>query len=154
VRTRIDPDFRTGNSLKRIVWIAVVGFCLVCSPCFSQNKIEVIIREVKDGTGMIRVGLFTDAKTFLKKPIQGKVAKSTGGQQVVVFENVPSGSFAISVIHDSNENGKLDTSFFGIPKEGIGFSNDVMGSFGPPSFDKARFIVSSSITLTIRMRYL
>ena len=148
------PDFPNKYSMKLIGWVTVAAFCTVCGQCYSQNKIEVIIREVKDTTGMIRVGLFADAKTFLKKPIQGRIVKSTGGQQVVVFDSVPSGTFAISVIHDSNKNGRLDTNFMGVPKEGIGFSNDVMGSFGPPAFDKAKFVVSSSVTMTIRMRYL
>ena len=58
------------------------------------------------------------------------------GKIVVVFENVPVGSYALSVIHDENENFELDSNFFGIPKEGFGFGNDAMGSFGPPSFEK------------------
>jgi hypothetical protein len=34
-----------------------------------------------------------------------------------------------------NSNGKLDTNFVGIPREGVGASNDAKGHFGPPKFD-------------------
>ena len=36
-------------------------------------------------------------------------------------------------------NGKLDTNWLGIPKEGYGFSNDAKGSFGAPPFSAAGF---------------
>ena len=37
------------------------------------------------------------------------------------------------------KNEKLDTNFFGIPKEQFGFSNNAKGRFGPPSFESASF---------------
>ncbi|MFM7430954.1 MAG: DUF2141 domain-containing protein [Flammeovirgaceae bacterium] len=40
----------------------------------------------------------------------------------------------------------------GIPKEGYGFSNNVMGTMGPPSFEKAKFKLSGE-KVVIRMRY-
>lgn len=43
----------------------------------------------------------------------------------------------MSFIHDENDNKKLDTNWIGIPKEGFGYSKDVMGRFGPPKFDDA-----------------
>jgi uncharacterized protein (DUF2141 family) len=56
---------------------------------------------------------------------------------VVVFENVVPGRYALSFIHDENDNKKLDTNLIGIPKEGFGYSKDAMGRFGPPKFDDA-----------------
>ena len=120
----------------------------------AQNRVEVVIKNVKDASGMIRVALFTNEETFLKKPMIGKLVKATVGETIAVFENVPSGSYALSVIHDSNENGELDSNLFGMPKEGFAFSNDAMGSFGPPSFEKARFTVLNSVVVTVKTRYL
>jgi len=56
----------------------------------------------------------------------------------VVFENLEPGDYAVSVIHDRNNNGKLDTNRLGIPKEGFAFGNNAMGIFGPPSFENAK----------------
>jgi len=33
------------------------------------------------------------------------------------------GTFAVSVFRDENSNGKLDTNFMGIPREGVGASS-------------------------------
>ena len=100
------------------------------------------------------MGLFADEKTFMKEPIVSKLVKAVQGETKAVFENVPPGTYALSIIHDSNENGELDSNFFGMPKEGFGFSNDVMGTFGPPSFQKASFTISTSMVLTVHTKYL
>jgi uncharacterized protein (DUF2141 family) len=61
----------------------------------------------------------------------------------------------VSVFHDENSNGKIDRNFMGIPKEGVGASNDAEGRFGPPKFDDARFTYRGGLNvLTIHVRYL
>ena len=47
------------------------------------------------------------------------------------------GVYAIKVLVDNNDNGKMDLNFFGIPKEQFGFSNNVLGILGVPKFEKA-----------------
>jgi len=70
------------------------------------------------------------------------------------FDNLPSGDYALAVIHDANGNGRLDT-FAGIPREGFGFSRNPAIRFGPPRFEEARFkIGSGEVHQGIRMRYL
>ncbi|MDZ4715385.1 MAG: DUF2141 domain-containing protein [Cytophagales bacterium] len=140
--------------MKTIFWTAWVIMVLSHRGVDAQNSIQVIIDEVKNDQGAIIVGIFSDQETFLKKPIIGKTVRAAAGQVVVLFDNVPAGEYAVSVIHDTNENGKLDSNFFGIPTEGFGFSNDAMGMFGPPSFDKARVAVSSSVVATLKMKYM
>jgi len=74
---------------------------------------------------------------------------------VVVFENVPYGSYAISVYHDENNNGKLDKRWGVIPSEGIGSSNNVRQQKKAPSFDDARFSVTdSTVALEIKITYI
>lgn len=63
------------------------------------------------------------------------------GVSVVNLSQLPYGQYAISVYHDRNANGKLDTGLFGIPKEPLGTSNDVKIRFGPPKYDDAAFIL-------------
>jgi uncharacterized protein (DUF2141 family) len=121
----------------------------------AQGKVELTIANVKDTTGMLRVGIFKDEATFLKDAIIGKVVNAVKGEVTVVFDNVPAGKYALSVIHDENRNGELDSNFIGIPKEGFAFGNDAMGTFGPPSFEKAAFeILRSPKKLKVTMRYL
>lgn len=140
-------------TVRKGFWLVIFVFSLSGAVVQAQVRVEVIVLDVKDSTGMIRVGIFADAQTFLKQPIQGKIIKAAEGRCIAVFERVPTGTYAISVIHDSNLNEKLDTNFFGVPKEGFGFSNDVMGRLGPPSFEKAKVIVESSTSFRIHVRY-
>lgn len=67
--------------------------------------------------------------------------------------DLASGDYAIALIHDENGNGRLDTRF-GIPIEGVGFSNNPRLLFGPPSFAAARFAVTDGATdETVKLRY-
>jgi len=54
-------------------------------------------------------------------------------------EHIPPGTHALALIHDENMNGKLDTNWLEIPKEGYYFSNDVKAVRGAPSFSDASF---------------
>ncbi|MBD3223321.1 MAG: DUF2141 domain-containing protein, partial [Caldithrix sp.] len=70
------------------------------------------------------------------------------------FKDIAYGSYAVSLIHDENENMELDSNWLGIPKEGIAFSNNVKGRFGPPSFNEAKFELNSkSVIQTVTMHY-
>jgi uncharacterized protein (DUF2141 family) len=143
--------------MKTKIHIAIVFLAgLISVSSFAQTtSLEVNIRNVKETKGTIRVGLFINEKDFLKHAEFGKVIKAQEGQVTVVFENLVPGDYAISVVHDANENGEIDSNFFGIPTEGFGFGNNAMGTFGPPSFDKAKIAVEKNGkgTHTIDLKY-
>ncbi len=104
---------------------------------FGQSaSLEVIVTNIREVKGSIRASVFNEKSSFLKKEYQGKVAKVNGESMTLSFENLPAGEYALSVIHDENENGELDSNFMGIPKEGFGFGNNALGRFGPPDFEK------------------
>ena len=70
------------------------------------------------------------------------------------LEDIPPGTYALAVIHDENMNGKLDTNFLGIPKEGYGFSNGAKSLLGAPSFSAASFEYDGgTLDLTISLHY-
>jgi uncharacterized protein (DUF2141 family) len=137
-----------------IIHIALAGICtIISSALFAQNKLEVTVRNIKEAKGTIRVGLFTSEKDFLKKAAEGKVVKANAKEITVVFENLKSGDYAVSVIHDENENGELDSNMVGIPKEGFAFGNNAMGAFGPPSFDKAKVSLTKNEKQVVELKY-
>ena len=70
------------------------------------------------------------------------------------FRNLASGSYALSIVHDENGNGRLDT-FAKIPREGYGFSGNPPIRFGPPKFAEASFTLAPGRNLqAVRVRYL
>ena len=117
------------------------------SQSVQANNLTVMITHIKNEEGQVAIALYRTEKDFMKTRFQGKLIKAVKGNVTVVFENLPTGEYAISILHDTNENGKMDTNFIGIPKEGYGFSNDVMGAMGPPSFTKAKFTLSEKTVI-------
>jgi uncharacterized protein (DUF2141 family) len=134
----------------------ILAVCLVISSaCMAQAKLTVTLENVKGSKGSLRLGIFDSEDGFLKKAISGKVIKPNGDKVTAVFEDLKPGKYAVSVIHDENDNGELDKKSFGIPKEGLGFSNDAMGKFGPPSFEESSFTISTEEKeIIIKMKYL
>jgi uncharacterized protein (DUF2141 family) len=124
-------------------------------PTYAQVDLIVTVTGIKENKGSIRVGLFKSENDFLKKAVYGETVKATGPEVVVVFKNLPEGEYGLSVIHDENDNGELDSNFMGIPKEGFAFGNDAMGTFGPPPYNDAKIKVDSkNVTQRIKMRYM
>ena len=70
------------------------------------------------------------------------------------FAGLPTGDYALALIHDENANARLDT-LAGIPREGFGFSRNPPIRFGAPRFAAARFTLTGDAQKQqIRMRYI
>ncbi|MBL7858033.1 MAG: DUF2141 domain-containing protein [Cyclobacteriaceae bacterium] len=119
----------------------------------SEARLTVIVENINEAKGMICVGLFDRESGFLKSTVDKKIARADGATVTVTFDNLPAGDYAVSVIHDTNNNLVLDKNFLGIPKEGFGFSNNVIGIFGPPSFEQALINLVDVKELRIKLKY-
>ena len=114
--------------------------------------LHIEIVGIKEIQGFIRVAVYDSEDDFM-----GEEVVASDGWKVVsntLTGSIPltKGKYAISIFHDVNSDGELNTNIFGIPKEPYGFSNNAKGKFGPPSFEKAAFEVKEdnqkmSITL-------
>ncbi|HEX4039381.1 MAG TPA: DUF2141 domain-containing protein [Acidobacteriaceae bacterium] len=75
-------------------------------------------------------------------------------RQATETVQIPPGRYAIVVIHDENENQKLDRNFLGIPNEGFGFANNPKVNFSAPSWQAASTAVGCPLTqVEIRILY-
>jgi uncharacterized protein (DUF2141 family) len=143
--------------------LSTLLLCALSTPSIAAEtqppvgRIEVCIEQVRSAEGVIGVALFNTDKGFPDKnwlALDGRSVQA-GKRCVVVFENVPYGTYAVSVLHDENGNGKMDKVFPGIPKEGFGTSNNPKLKMGPPSFSDSRFeLDKQTLTLNINMKYL
>lgn len=118
----------------------------------AQNEMEVTIKNIKVVKGTIQLALHNNENDFLKKPIDGRVVSVKGKEVTIAFVNLKSGNYAIGVYHDANENNEMDSNMLGIPKEAYGFSNNVMGKFGPPTFSDAKVKLDKQVKLNIELR--
>lgn len=111
--------------------------------------LTVRVTGARNSKGKIGVTLFQNAQGFpddtLKAFRQQSVeidAKTMSAQ--VTFKDLAQGTYAVSVLHDENGNGKMDKNFVGIPKEGYGASNNPKKKRRAPTFDEAKFSLNSS----------
>jgi uncharacterized protein (DUF2141 family) len=119
-------------------------------------SLTVRVSQLESDRGRVAVALFASAKDFpdQKRAFAGQLTKISGGRASVTFANVRPGIYAVAVLHDENENEKMDFNFLGMPLEGYGFSNDAAATFGPPSFDAASFKLSPRNSyVPVKMRY-
>jgi uncharacterized protein (DUF2141 family) len=137
-----------GSGLRSGVAVAA-GLALALSSLASlaeegaaaPGPFTVEVLGVRGRAGTVRCLLFSEAAGFPQDPARARlraVAPAAGERVSCTFPSAPQGPFAISVVHDANDNGKLDSNFLGIPTEGYGFSRDAKaGAFGPPAFADA-----------------
>ena len=72
----------------------------------------------------------------------------------ITVNNLPPGTYAAQVFQDVNDNHKVDRNPLGIPKEGVGFSNDAPIHLSPPKFKDAAFEHGDEPqTIQIQLRY-
>jgi len=118
----------------------------------GQNSftLTVLVDGAKANTRQAIASLFSSADNYLKEPIFKKIMpiNDVGGARFI-FGDLKSGTYSVSIVYDEDGDGKLNTGFFGIPSELVGFSNNVKGIFGPPSFNKTSFTLPGSETISI-----
>jgi uncharacterized protein (DUF2141 family) len=124
----------------RTLILAIVGVFIVPGVALAGD-LHVTVAGVQSADGNVLGVAFDSNATFLQVPkakARCKV-KAAPGKVVCTFHGLTAGRWAISAIHDANDNSKLDRNSLNIPTEGYGFSNDAEGVGGPPTFDQAAF---------------
>lgn len=127
-------------------------------PVFAFGQSLVLTVEIdgfQSNQGQVIVHLYNQADAFPTKPeraVAKRINNISNRKSTMQFTQLPAGTYAVAAHHDENANGKLDTNWLGIPKEGLGSSNDAKGQFGPPTFTDAKLNVSSNETIRIRIR--
>ncbi|MFO0578336.1 MAG: DUF2141 domain-containing protein [Polyangia bacterium] len=106
------------------------------------------------GGGSVRCALYNSDGDHMKRSFAETMGRVEGGRAQCVFSNVAPGVYSGGAFHDANDNGKLDTNWIGIPKEGVASSNNAKGRMGPPKFKDASFEYKGGLfTQDLRMKY-
>ena len=123
----------------------------------ALGQIVVTAEGFKNAKGKAYFALYRQGENWLKpeEAYESQVLEIDGDAVTITFDQVPYDTYAVNVIHDENDNGKLDMRWFPWPKpkEGAGVSNNRLGA-GPPSYDKAKFELSEpSVEIRIELQY-
>jgi uncharacterized protein (DUF2141 family) len=144
------------NTQRLITGAIATGFVFL-APLVQAGELTVTITDIRAHQGQLLVAVVNSDAGWdnQEKPVAGeKVAadKADGEGQIVLRFNLPAGSYAVQVMHDENDNGKLDTNFMGLPVEGYGFSNNPQ-VMRRALFDEARFTITEApAAIVVRLR--
>ena len=133
-------------------------FTLLIAPQTEDSGTLVIeITNIKNTNGHILVSLYDNAEGFpseANRAIKNMKLDIKGETVTTTIDDLPYDTYAISLIHDEDDNEQMKTGFMGIPKEGYGTSNNAKGTMGPPKFEDAKFKVNGKRTVqSIKVNY-
>jgi len=124
----------------------------------ETGTVIVTIEGLRNCEGRLRVELWASEDGFPRDQEKAllRVVSIIDGESVqFIFDDLPFGEYAVSALHDEDENGKMNMNLFG-PAEGYCISNGVRGGIlsGAPGFDDASFALEGEeMILSIEMGY-
>jgi len=138
----------------------LLGFIYLTLSALSSStppaSMHVRIHDARSDRGKILVLVFDKEDGFpeqVEKAFRQLALESKNGKTEFRLDDIPAGEYAITVLHDEDDNGIMTTNFVGLPVEKYGFSNNPKIYFGPPSFEKSAVQISSeSKTIHINLR--
>lgn len=123
------------------ILFAIAAICLhVQGFCQNISTLTVQIDNIEKPAGYMMVAVYNQADLFLSETMfKGEKHKVKQGGSMNVSLELPFGEYGISIFHDLNGNGELDSNLFKAPAEPIGFSNNAKATFGPPKYENVKF---------------
>ena len=149
--------------MNKIIIILQSFLAIVLLSSFSIQKQEtcsltVDVSELRNSEGIVQFALYNREDAFpdehYKKYFKKLTGKIINGASTVTFENLPEGKYAVNILHDEDNDGKIKKGII-LPKEGVGFSNfQSIGFSNRPTFSKASFSVLNDKKIKVNIIYL
>ncbi|HCY42109.1 MAG TPA: hypothetical protein DHV48_12260 [Prolixibacteraceae bacterium] len=144
-----------------IIFKSLLVIVLLSSFGFQKQEtcsLTVDVSELRNSKGTVQFALYNREDALPDEHYKKYFKKLTGvivnGTSTVTFKNLPEGKYAVNILHDENNDGKIKRGII-LPKEGIGFSNfQSIGISNRPSFSKASFSVQSDKKIKVNIIYL
>lgn len=120
--------------------------------------LTLTVTNLRNNNGFVLISLYKDGSGYpddAARAVRNEKVAIYNNRAVIIFPELSSGSYGIAILHDENNDQKMNKNALGLPKEGYGFSNNVMGAFGPPSWKRAsfRYNAGEKKEVSIRARY-
>ncbi len=143
--------------LLALLGIFTFGSSMAQAPQKNLYSIVIEVDNFRNSKGVAQFALYNRDGTIpdekLKKYFKKKEGEIQGGRSSVIFENIPRGRYAVTVLHDENSNEEIDKIFF-YPKEGFGISNfQEISLSNRPNFSKASFELTEDAKKKIKLIY-
>ena len=141
------PGRRVGHAA------AVTLIAAVWNTQAIASDLTVVVQTVSQSTGALMLALYNNEKDFGANPSQASRKAAIKGEMEFTFTDLDSGSYAVTLFHDINDNGELDTNLLGMPTEPWGASLQGNTIFGAPTWSDTRFdIADENLSLVITLK--
>lgn len=135
-----------------IIVLCVLSAQMVQGQQEDGYSLRINVTGIKKVSGKIGLCLITDKSEFLSDCSYYREFEVEGKTLAIELKDIKANTYAVTIYHDANSNGELDTNFIGLPKERYGFSNNPSTRFGPPGFSKCLFTVDKNTQIEMRLR--
>ena len=139
--------------MKTILFITL-GW-LISSRAGAQ-ELTLVIQNVHRNQGNLLIAVFNQDQGFpfsSEQAVKTVKTAATGSSVTLKISPLQPGRYALALFQDTNQDGKLNTNWLGIPREGYGVSNNFFPTFRAPQFQEAAFSFPQQTELTIQMKY-
>lgn len=106
----------------------------------AQHVLTIKINGLPEDKGSVMLELLDQDRNTLER-VLGQIQNQ---QSTIIIDSLSPGTYAFRYFHDIDGDGELNTNWVGMPTEPYGFSNNVVGSFGPPAFERWLFDLRSN----------
>ena len=115
----------------------------------AQHVLTIKINGLPEDKGSVMLELLDQDRNTLERVV-GQIQNQ---QSTIIIDSLSSGTYAFRYFHDIDGDGELNTNWVGMPTEPYGFSNNVVGSFGPPTFERWLFDLQSNKEMICKPEY-
>lgn len=115
----------------------------------ASVKLTVIIENISSDQGNILASVHNRETFFYQKPPYWDKQPAKTGEQQFKFEVMPHTAYALMLLHDTNENYRMDFSKEGHPAEDAAISGKP-NRYGPPQFEEAKFVLEKDSIIRLR----
>jgi len=119
----------------------------------AQQPVTLRFCNIEKAQGNLFLAIYNQEEGFMneKKAFYTEVIPIEKKGCVEKKLTLPPGKYAISSFHDVNNNGRMDKTIVGIPKEPYGLSGSYTSKFSPPTWAETNVFIGAGQTLNIQL---
>lgn len=141
-----------------LVFLVVYSFTFKNKHKSETYSLTIEVKNLRNAKGIVQFALYNKDGSIPDEDYENyyKILKGEiiNGSSTITFKNIPSGKYAVNILHDENKNGKIDKGYI-LPIEGVGFSNyQSIGLTNRPNFSKASFQLKENKTISVKLIYM
>ena len=127
-----------------------LAIAAISTPALS-GQLVVTVDGVRSDRGTIMASLVRADADGRPEVTDGTIVAASKGKISFGFADLAPGQYAVELFHDENGNGKLDKTPFGLPAEGVAFSNGATAQYGHPAFAAMAVDIAATSTSTVAL---